>query len=292
MKKILIIDDEVNAIAVLELLLGKSPYEIYSTTDSVNAVTMMSKLMPDLILLDWIMPNRDGPEVFKQMQEFPALTDIPVIIVTGVRTGFDDLKRALNAGARDYLKKPVNGLELEARIASAFRHVEDKRKIMELQQLNMEIMETKAEFLQMELEKKEREMAVTAVSIFQNKQFLASLRKDLLNPEISYEKNSQQHIIQVMNKYDNISNSMNWKLFEKRFIEIHTTFYKKMQTEHEGLSWGELRLCALLRMGFSIKEISVLCYSNYDAIRKAVYRIRKKLKIDERKDITIFLQQY
>jgi DNA-binding response OmpR family regulator len=295
-RTILIVDDEPGAIVVLELLLRELNYDVFSTTDSVSAVDTISRLMPELIVLDWNMPERDGIEVLKLVRDRPQFDEIPIIVTTGFRTAFDDLKLALDSGAMDYVKKPVNKVELEARVANAFRQVDAHRKIVnlnkELQKKELEIAEAKAAFLQSELEKKEREMTVVAVSMFQNKDFLFSLRKDLITPDMPYEKRHQQHILKVLDKYDNLSNSLNWQLFEKRFIEIHNDFYTKLRKEFEGLTWSELRLCALFRIGFSLKEVSVLSYSNYDTIRKAVYRMRKKLGISDAVDINLFLQAY
>jgi DNA-binding response OmpR family regulator len=296
MRKILIIDDEPDAIVVLELLLKGLNYEVFSTTNPVYALDTISRLMPEVIILDWNMPKLDGIGVLKLVRDCPEFAEIQIIVATGLRTAFDDLKLALDSGAMDYVKKPINEIELQARVANAFRQIDDRRKIMELKmelhKKELEMVEAKAAFLQDELSKKEREMTVAAVSIFQNKQFLASLRKDLFSPEVPFENLQQKHILHVLNNYDNISNSLNWQLFEKRFVEIHDTFYKKLRREHDGLSWGELRLCALFRIGFSLKEVSVLSYTNYDAIRKAAYRIRKKLGISEKMDLNIFLQEY
>jgi DNA-binding response OmpR family regulator len=295
-RTILIVDDEPDSTAVLEFILTGLDYEVFSTTDSIHAIETISGIMPELIILDWNMPERDGIEVLRLVRERSDFAEIPIIVATGFRTAFDDLKMALDSGAIDYVKKPINEVELEARVASAFRQLDDHRKIMglhmELQKKDLEMMEAKAAFLQCELEKKEREMTMAAVSIFQNKKFLASLRKDLFALDIPFEKNHQQHIVQVLNKYDNLSNSLNWELFEKRFVEIHADFYTKLRKDFEGLSWGELRLCALFRIGFTHKEVSVLSYSNFESIKKAVYRIRKKLKLNEKIDLNLFLQDY
>jgi DNA-binding NarL/FixJ family response regulator len=81
-------------------------------------------------------------------------------------------------------------------------------------------------------------------------------------------------------------------MFEKRFTELNVEFYKNLRTTYPMLSSNELRLCAFYKIGLSAKEISILIYSSYDAIRKAVYRIRKKMQISEKTELALFLQDF
>ena len=158
--------------------------------------------------------------------------------------------------------------------------------------IDIKISENNANLLQLELDMKDRKMITVAINIIQNKKFIASLKFDLFENDVKFDIHQIRHLKQIFNKYESISKSLNWDLFEKRYIELDSNFYNNLSTEFTLLTWGELRLCGLFRIGFSIKEIAALNYSNYDAVRKSVYRIRKKLGINEKVDINLFFQKY
>ena len=71
-------------------------------------------------------------------------------------------------------------------------------------------------------------------------------------------------------------------MFEKRFTELNREFYNKLNVQFPDLSTGEQRLCAFFKLGLSTKEIAIINYSSYEAIRKTIYRIRKKLNQNEK----------
>ncbi len=296
MKKILIIDDEPDSIAVFELLLSGLNYTISGVTNPLNAVQSIRDILPDLIIMDWLMPQKEGIEVLKEIKSHPDLQEIPVIISTGLRTHSSDLKMALEAGATDFIRKPVDEIELEARVTSAIRlydyMVESRKKQNELHTNELELAEIRSRLLQNELNKKEREMVVAAVSTFQNRKLLSVVRSEIFTDNMVFPDHIKTHLNYVLDKYDNIANTFNWQLFEKRVLELNKDFYNNLQSEFSGLTSGELRLCAYFRIGLSIKEVATLNYSNYEAVRKAVYRIRKKLNLNEKTDLSIFLQGY
>jgi len=295
-RQILIIDDDPDAIAVLELLLKRVGYDTYSSTQPLTVIDMLINYPVELIILDWQMPERDGIEVLKEIRSHTEFNNIPIIMVTGVFTYYADLKLALDLGAMDYLRKPINELELEGRVANAFRLVNYHKKTVtlaiDLKNKQLENTENIATLLQCELDKKKREMIAAAINIVQNKKFISAIKSDLFEGKMKFDIQQQRQLKQIFSKYDNMANSLNWELFEKRFIELNSNFYTNLISEHSSLTWGELRLCALFKIGFSLKEIAVLNYSNYDAVRKAIYRIRKKIGISEKEDVNLFLQKY
>jgi len=292
MKNILIIDDDPDAIAVFEFFLKKNGYNTYFILNPSNVIETMANLLVDLIILDWQMPEKDGIEVLNQIRTYSKFENIPIIICTGAYILSTDMKVALGAGAMDYIRKPINETEFNARITNTFRLVDLHKNKLELKNQQLESTEIKAKLLEDELSKKEREMMAIAVNIIQNKKLLTCIKSDIFETKINFEIMQHRFLNQIFKKYENIANSLNWGLFEKRFIETNSSFYNNLATEFPTLSWTELRLCALFKIGFTLKEISALNYSNYDAVRKALYRIRKKLNIDEKTDINLFLQRF
>jgi len=129
--KILIVDDEPDNIRAIRNCLAESdePYTLYQSLNGELAIKIASAEMPDLIITDWEMPGIDGIELIKRLKQDETTSDIPVIMCTGVMTSSENLHTALMAGAVDYVRKPVDKIELIARIKSMLE-LSDSRKIL------------------------------------------------------------------------------------------------------------------------------------------------------------------
>lgn len=132
---ILIVDDIPKNIQVLGTNLRKKNYEIAIAQDGKHALHIASNILPDLILLDIMMPEMDGFDVCKELKSDSLTKDIPVILLTG-KTATEDLLKGFEVGASDYITKPYNSAELLARVKT---HLELKRSKDELTQKNEEL---------------------------------------------------------------------------------------------------------------------------------------------------------
>jgi len=112
-KKILIVDDNADIRLGLHLRLKANQYETFFAADAFAAVAEARKHRPDLIILDLGLPAGDGFTVMERLKQVPFLAVIPVIVVSA-RDGSGNQKRAFEAGARAFLQKPVNDVELLA----------------------------------------------------------------------------------------------------------------------------------------------------------------------------------
>ena len=118
--KILIVDDEPMGIATLSAILDGAGYQLEFASDGINALEKAQKLLPDLILLDVMMPGMDGFEVCRRIRSTPALAEIPIIILTAL-DDYESRLTGLNAGADDFFSKPVDRQELCARVRTIVR---------------------------------------------------------------------------------------------------------------------------------------------------------------------------
>jgi DNA-binding response OmpR family regulator len=109
-KKILIVDDELDLLALVSIRLRTSGYEVLLASDGVKAIELLSEYTPDLILLDLLMPNMDGNECCKKIKASSKFKHIPVVLFTAVTNCIDDKAKA--AGADDYILKPFEPSEL------------------------------------------------------------------------------------------------------------------------------------------------------------------------------------
>jgi two-component system, sensor histidine kinase and response regulator len=126
-----VVDDEANNLTVIELLLSHNDYELSYFDRGMSMLEAMQDRLPDLILLDVMMPGIDGIELCHRLKRDDRTKHIPIVMVTALSSR-EDLSRCLEAGADDFISKPLNGLELRARVRSLLRI---KRQYDELQGL-------------------------------------------------------------------------------------------------------------------------------------------------------------
>jgi signal transduction histidine kinase len=140
---ILIVDDHPHNLQVLGNILKKEGYSPALAQNGVQALDFVKKKLPDLILLDIMMPKMDGFEVCRQLKQEPATKDIPVIFLTA-KTEKEDVIEGLKLGAVDYVTKPFNHRELMARLNT---HLELKAAkqliVLQKEQLNKKVEELK-----------------------------------------------------------------------------------------------------------------------------------------------------
>ncbi len=114
-KKILIIDDELESVKLIGLMLQRRGYEIAAARSGAQALAKAEEESPDLAILDVMMPDMDGYEVCRRLRANPATASLPIIMFTA-KTTVDDKVAGFQAGADDYLTKPIHPDELASRV--------------------------------------------------------------------------------------------------------------------------------------------------------------------------------
>ncbi|HEY9801941.1 MAG TPA: hybrid sensor histidine kinase/response regulator [Leptolyngbyaceae cyanobacterium] len=131
---ILVIDDEPDNFDVVETLLDGENYQLHYAPSGQQAIARLNTFQPDVILLDVMMPNLDGMEVCRRIKADPQWQAVPIIMVTAL-TAKEDLARCIAAGADDFISKPVNSVELRARVHSMLRIKQQYDNLQTLLQL-------------------------------------------------------------------------------------------------------------------------------------------------------------
>ncbi|MCL2669213.1 MAG: response regulator, partial [Syntrophaceae bacterium] len=142
--KILIVDDDRANLMYLNNLLS-AEYTLYMAKDGAQAIKRVDEYLPDLILLDIIMPGMSGYELLSLLKKAERTRDIPVIFITGL-SGDEDEMRGLELGADDYISKPFNEAIVRLRIRNQLRIINQMRLIIE-KELAVKSSRAKSEFL-------------------------------------------------------------------------------------------------------------------------------------------------
>ena len=126
-QKILVVDDESDILELLKYNLSKEGYEVKTANDGIKGVEVAKKFVPDLILLDIMMPKQDGVETCRQLREIPEMANSFVIFLTARSEEYSEVA-AFDMGADDYITKPIKPRALVSRINALFRRESKKKK--------------------------------------------------------------------------------------------------------------------------------------------------------------------
>ena len=118
--RLLLIEDEKPVRDMLRFALQDKEYQILEAENAQQALTILVDEKPDVVLLDWMLPDLSGPELARRMRREKNWQDIPIIMLTA-RGAEDDKIKGLDSGADDYLTKPFSTRELQARIRAVLR---------------------------------------------------------------------------------------------------------------------------------------------------------------------------
>ena len=145
------------------------------------------------------------------------------------------------------------------------KNLEAEKKIIELQNAQLE----------KDMESKNKELAVSTMSLIKKNEFLSSIKEKLKDSQGSREVSS---VIKTIDK--DISEEDNWKFFKEAFNNADKDFFKKIKSGHPNLTANDLKLCAYLRLNLTSKEIAPLLNISVKSVEIKRYRLRKKMELD------------
>lgn len=120
---ILVVDDESVIREMIRFALGKSGMKVRCAASGHEALGKINDELPDILLLDWMMPNMSGPQLTRRLRKNPLTSNLPIIMLTA-KVSEDEKVTGLNAGADDYITKPFSPRELVARINAVLRRTD------------------------------------------------------------------------------------------------------------------------------------------------------------------------
>ena len=119
-KRILCIEDEPEMIDLIRLILGRRGFDVHGAAGGMEGIKLVRQLLPDLVLLDLMMPDMDGWEVYQQMKADDSTRNIPVIVVTAKAQNIDKVLGLHIAKVDDYIAKPFSPQELMDSVEKVF----------------------------------------------------------------------------------------------------------------------------------------------------------------------------
>jgi two-component system alkaline phosphatase synthesis response regulator PhoP len=155
MKKILLVDDEVDILEFLKYNLEQDNFEVLVSSNGKDALNKISQ-NPDLIVLDIMMPEMDGFELYQQIKANKEYQEIPIIFLTA-KSGETDEIKGLDLGASDYIQKPISPEKLIARIKSNLRKSEkSEKKSKKFENLKIGALEIDVEKFEVKVDSKKK----------------------------------------------------------------------------------------------------------------------------------------
>lgn len=220
MKKILVIDDLPENVFMLQDRLEHEGYNVITAYDGSSGMAKAKSELPDLILLDVMMPDITGIEVCKILVKDKITSGIPIILVTA-KSGAEDTKEGLEAGAFDYVKKPINRIELLARVKSALKLSDANKMILDAEKKN-----TFVATVVTANHKIKQPLTLLSLSSASIKRELGknNISREVILGRLKYIETAIKEITDVLNKLDSIKNPV---------IADYTNSVKMINVEEE-----------------------------------------------------------
>lgn len=282
---LLIADDQSDIVRLIvgHLTQSTTEWQIYRASNGQEAFEVAKLEKPDLILMDWDMPVLNGLEATRLIRKHEDTSEIPVIMATGEMTSSENLQMALEAGAWDYIRKPIDFVELKARIHATLRLRKQQEEIRQL--------------LKNEIDLKNRKLSTTSMLIVEKNQVIQQFSDDLSELTSSFpeslsttEKELAEKIEKLKKRiYHHLELDDSWTTFKLHFEDVHPHFFQEVLAISEDISQKDMKLCAYLKLGMDTKEIAQLLNVTPASIRTAMYRLKKRMKIKEEDSLRDFL---
>ncbi|MDE0772236.1 MAG: response regulator [Salibacteraceae bacterium] len=296
-KTLLIVDDDpLNIKIINEYLLAIRPvkYELLNANNAQLALTIALEVVPDLILTDWEMPVMNGIELIKALKKDKITKDIPVIMATGIMVNSEDLDVALSSGAIDYIRKPIDEVELIARIRTVLEMSDYTKEINLQKEIYLIAQEELHQFdilqLKNELDSKEQELASSINSHINNENKAFDLKQKLAALKPHLDDNGKRLLHNSLAYLKQQENQISLVELENKFDHIHNSFYQKLEAQCSEITKNDKILTTFMVLGFTPVEIAIIIKKSPNSVNVGFSRIRNKLNIKDNRSLRNFLK--
>ncbi len=281
--KVLLADDEPQNIKNLFDALKPEIYRVFVAANGKAAVEQALKHQPDAIIMDWDKPEMNGIDAILIIRATDKIKNIPIIVATGKMTHLENLRTAIESGAIDYIRKPYDPIEIEARLNSMVRLKLDQQKIVRLQH---ELYQEKLDKATCEIEFRQQALTASKLRLIYNSKNNESLLKELQSLETMVDKEAQLVLKKLTSGILANTSCINWKEFEIHFEKVHPSFFSNLHARLSNLTSSERQLCAFIRQNMTNKRKLAATNKNNNRLIKSRQRLKKALHITS--DISLY----
>lgn len=315
MKKVLVIEDQEEFRIGISDMLHYENFEVYTAANGIEGLELAQEKYPDVILCDIMMPDMDGYEVLKRLNQKSLSFPIPFIFLTALSER-ENYRQGMELGADDYLTKPFTRKELLEAISSRIRkyselenyigqkiteierQVEEKLQILQKEvegkNSSISLFSTKNEQLGKQLKEKEIELIKETFRAIETNNTLQDLKniiqKELQNPDLPEE--SKRILTELKNKTKKKTVLWNnWTIFQLKFNQAYPNFISNLTKQFSGLTQYEMVFISAHLMGLSTNQLADLLNISDDSVRKSRYRLKKKLGLKKKDDFLNYIHE-
>ena len=276
--KILLVDDDPDNLKILFNILNVETFNLLIASNGKQAIEQTIKHKPDVIIMDWDMPELNGLMATKIIRETPEINDTPIIMATGKMTNIDNLKKALETGANDYIRTPYEPIEIKARVNSMIKiHEKQKENI----KLEKKILQQQININQYELEKTKQAITILKLQLIHRQKYIEQILNNLQKTSIDTDSKTREIMHNFISKLQSDMKNENKKELEIHFEKIHPSFFVNLKKQFPDLAQNEIELCMFYKMNMKNKEIKTITYKTDNTLKKARQRLRKKLRLEK-----------
>ncbi|WPD23019.1 MAG: response regulator [Candidatus Electrothrix scaldis] len=276
--EVLIIDDDEALLLTTKLVIEAEGHKARTAGNGIAGLRMVQEHIPDIIILDLVLPELNGHEVCKQLKAHPASQNIPIIFLSS-HNSVEEKVKAFEAGGVDYLVKPYSKIELLVRLHThlALQNIQNS--------LTSEV-KTRTE----ELEEKNRELQETNVVL---KRLLHEIEEEKLEIARIVQTNIERLILPDLDRLTEAPAKQRYQIrdtIQTNLKDISCPVTGENTTMYTLLTPSEFRILNLIRQGRSTKEIAETLNISPQTVATHRKNIRKKLKISGKKiNLTSFI---
>lgn len=287
--KILLAEDEPQNVRLLFETLNPGIYRVFVASNGQSAIEQAMKHHPDAIIMDWDMPEMDGIQAIKIIRATDEIKNIPIIVATGKMTSVGNLRTALETGANDYIRKPYDPIEIEARLKSMIRLNLEQQKIISLEK---EITQQKLDEARREMEINIQALSVSKLRLISNSKNNETLIGDLKNLCAHVDETGEKMISKIISSLKVDEATLNWKEFENHFEKVHPSFFSNLRQRFPDLTSSESELCAFIKLNMTNKEILAVTHKNDNTLKKSRQRLKKALDLTSDDSLYNFIREF
>lgn len=293
-KIILLVDEDPQSVQQMNecLLYADKNYEIINSINANLTGKLIESVKPDLIMINWNAPDKNGLKLVKNLKNNPLTKEIPIVVFTPEKASIADVDAMLSAGVIDCQVKPSDKAALSLRVKALIKQADSINEIKKREERIRQKTERLTENLkrlQAEVDFKDRESSNRLELLIHSKGVNDKLLDKLhdLRPHLNTEGKTKLRYISMQLKWE-LDDEEKFNL-ENKFDESNYYFYSCLEKACPELTKNEKRLCAYFKGDHTPSEIARITHKSLNCINVAFARIRAKLKLQNKKDLKEFL---